>query len=351
MSPSEEHRPTLRDVAAKAKVSLMTVSYTFNSPARVADATREKVHAAAEELGYQGKNPWAAALRTGRSGALGVVFSEHLTYAFADPQASEFLAGVASVCAEEGLGLSFIPTVGDSEDAERVRAAPVDGYVFWTTGPDDPCLDAAASTHRPCAIQGGPDHEGFTRISIPDRDAAAAIARTGLAGVVTHPVVLSFSLDSTRSPRDGYGIPVQDAEFPVTRERLAGFQDAITEAGHLWEDTYVVATARNRRQEAQDAVDLLLRNATPVDVVLCTSDELAHGALAALQAHHRTVPGEVVVTGWDDGGEAAGAGLTTVKQSLYEQGRTCGLIAAGHTVAHALQDWEIVERSTTRNGQ
>lgn len=351
MSPSEEHRPTLRDVAAKAQVSPMTVSYTFNSPGRVADSTREKVLAAAEELGYQGKNPWASALRTGRTGALGVVFSEHLTYAFTDPQAAEFLAGVASVCAAEGLGLSFIPTAGGPEDAQRVQAAPVDGYIFWTTGPGDPCLHAAASTHRPCVIQGGPDHEGFTRISIPDRQAGAAIARVGLAGQAAHPVVLSFSFDSARSPRAGYGVPPGEAQFPVTRERVAGFHDAITEAGHRWENTYLVATARNQRQEAEEAVERLLRSSTPFDLLLCTSDELAHGALAALKAHNRPVPGEVMVTGWDDGPEAAGVGLTTVKQSLFDQGRKCGLIAAGHTVPSSNEDWEVLERGTTRTVQ
>ena len=60
----------------------MTVSYSFNEPDRVSRATRERVLAVAAELGYQGKNPWATALRRGRAGALGVVFREHLTYAF-----------------------------------------------------------------------------------------------------------------------------------------------------------------------------------------------------------------------------------------------------------------------------
>jgi DNA-binding LacI/PurR family transcriptional regulator len=348
MGTSAGRRPTLREIAHRAGVSVMTVSYAFNDPGRVSDASRERVLAAASELGYQGKNPWATALRRGRAGALGVVFSEHLTYAFTDPQATDFLAGVASVCAEEGLGLTIIPTVGDAEDAQRVAAAPVDGYVFWTTRTDDPCLEAAAQTHRPCAIQGGPARDGFVRVGAPDREAAAAIARVGLAGGVRHPVVLSFSLDTDRVARAAYGIAPADATMPVTFDRLAGFQDAIVDSGLDWDGTYVLALSRNDRGEAHRALGAAIADGVPVDLVLCTSDELALGALEALRERDLTVPEQVAVTGWDDGPSAEAAGVSTVRQSLYEQGRVCGAVAAGLDVASSDPAWEIVRRASTR---
>jgi len=348
MGTSAGRRPTLREISQRAGVSVMTVSYAFNDPGRVSDASRERVFSAAAELGYQGKNPWATALRRGRAGALGIVFSEHLTYAFTDPQATDFLAGVASVCAEEGLGLTIIPTVGDAQDAERVAAAPVDGYVFWTTRPDDPCLDAAAGTHRPCAIQGGPAHAGFVRVGAPDRQAAGAIARVGLAGGVRHPVVLSFSLDTDRVARSGYGIPPDAARMPVTFDRLAGFQDAITDAGLDWDATYVLALSRNDRAEASRALASAIAEGVPMDLVLSTSDELALGALDALSDSGLTVPEQVAVTGWDDGPSAQASDLSTVRQSLYDQGRLCGAVAAGHDVVATDPSWEVVPRRSTR---
>jgi DNA-binding LacI/PurR family transcriptional regulator len=348
MGTSAGRRPTLREIAQRAEVSVMTVSYAFNDPDRVSDATRERVLAAAAELGYQGKNPWATALRRGRAGALGIVFSEHLTYAFTDPQATEFLAGVASVCAQEGLGMTIIPTVGDAEDAQRVSAAPVDGYVFWTTRADDPCLAAAAGTHRPCAIQGGPAHDGFVRVGAPDREAAAAIARLGLSGRVQYPVVLSFTLDTDRAARSEFGIPPEAARMPVTLDRLEGFRDAVTAAGLRWDDTYVLALSRNDREEAHRALASALDAGVPVDLVLCTSDELALGALDALRDGGLAVPDQVSVTGWDDGPQAEVAGLSTVRQSLYEQGRTCGAVAAGLDVPIAEPAWEVVTRASTR---
>ena len=348
MAAAHEVRPTLRHIAERAQVSVMTVSYAFNDPDRVSRATRERVLAVAAELGYQGKNPWATALRQGRAGALGVVFSEHLTYAFTDPQAANFLAGVASICAEEGLGMTIIPTTGEREDVERVAAAPVDGYVFWTTREDDPCLSAAAATHRPCAIQGGSAPSGFVRVGAPDREAALAVARVGLQVPAQHPIVVSFSLDSDRLAREGYGIDLEAAHLPVTRERLLGFRQALAESGVAWEDVYVLALARNYRHEAEQALARALDGGVEADLVLCTSDELALGVLDALRQRGVTVPDRVAVTGWDDGPQAESARLTTVRQSLYEQGRSCGALAAGTLASPPDASWEVVERATTR---
>lgn len=135
----------------------MTVSYAFNHPARVAEANRARVLEAAARLGYR-PDSTARALRSGRARQLGVVVGEHLSYFFDDPQMAQFLAGIADVCVDEGLGVVLIPTRGDADDVDRVLAAAVDGYVLWTTVADDPVLAAVVGSGRPAAIQGGPAH-------------------------------------------------------------------------------------------------------------------------------------------------------------------------------------------------
>lgn len=350
MARPENQRPTLRDVAQKAGVSVMTVSYAFNNPSRVSEETRARVAEAAALIGYQGKNPWATSLRSGRSGALGVVFSEHLTYAFSDPQAAGFLEGVASVCAEEGLGLTFIPTIGDQRDAERISSAAVDGYVFWTTQEGDPALDAAAGTHRPCAIQGGPAHEGFTTIAPNDRIAAAAISAAGLDSSVRSPVIVSFSLSTERNARAGYGLPIDEALLPVTRDRLLGFRDTLEGAGIPWDEVYTVALSRNLRSEAATAFgELLGKGQISIDAALCMSDELALGVLHSARSVGRRVPQDLVITGWDDGPSAESEDLTSLRQSLYKQGRTCGLVAAGLPRELKEVPWSVVRRGSTRD--
>src|SRR6202043_3209676 len=67
--------------------------------------------------------------------------------------------------------------------------------------------------------------------------------------------------------------------------------------------------------------DELFRGADPPDAIAAMSDELALGALRAAARAGRTVPGSVAITGWDDRDAAASAGLTTIRQSLRDQGR------------------------------
>src|SRR3954452_4462448 len=126
-------RATLAQVAERAGVSVMTASYTYGRPDRVSDQARSRVLAAAAELGYAGPDPSARSLRRGRTLTLGVVLGEHLSYAFDDPGAVSFLAGVADVCADRAQGMTILPITGGPDDRARITDAAVDGFIVWTT--------------------------------------------------------------------------------------------------------------------------------------------------------------------------------------------------------------------------
>jgi DNA-binding LacI/PurR family transcriptional regulator len=323
----------------------MTVSYAFNSPSRVADATRTRVLEAAARLGYR-PDSTARALRSGRARQLGVVVGEHLSYLFDDPQAAQFLAGVADVCVSEDLGVVLIPTRGDASDVDRVLSAAVDGYVLWTTVVDDPVLAAVASSGRPSAIQGGPAYPGLLRIGIDDRAAAAAVAAaTPLAASI--PVIISFPLNRGRTSAvlRGRDLPSdlmdeQAIPFPVTSARLAGYRDAIIEAGQEWDDVRIAVVQRNRRELGEDAAAALLETlegSGPV-VVLAMSDELALGAHSTAVRTQR----EVTLAGWDASREATASGIWSVAASLREQGRACARAAlSGEHEGHQVS-WSVV---------
>ena len=72
-------------VARAVGVSPSTVSNAFNRPERLSPALRERVLRAAAELGYGGPDPVARSLRSGRAGAIGVVFRRRLADAFDEP--------------------------------------------------------------------------------------------------------------------------------------------------------------------------------------------------------------------------------------------------------------------------
>ena len=251
MTTDAAKRVTLAQVAELAGVSVMTASYTYNRPGRVSDEARSKVLAAADRLGYAGPDPSARSLRRGSTSTLGVVMGEHLSYAFEDPQAASFLAGIADVCADRGYGMTILPITGAASDVVRVRAAAVDGFIVWTTADDDPVLAAVRSTKRPSVVHCGPAVPGLGLVGIDDRAAARAVGAAAFAGSV-RPAVLSFPFTRERASFSVRGADLADVSFPVTRDRLEGFRQAALDSGLSWDDVLVAVCARNDAAEAAD---------------------------------------------------------------------------------------------------
>lgn len=324
----------MRDVAIAAGVAPMTVSYTFGRPDRVATETRAHVLETARRLGYAGPDPVARSLRRGSVGNLGVVLGEHLSYAFEDPQAARFLSGVSGVCVENNLGLVLIPSTGAPDDVVRVSESTVDGFVLWTTVDDDPVLKAVAATGRPAAIQGGPAAPGIETVAADEYSAARAIGLEMLDRSAT-PLLLSLPLDRGGWTGTLWG-PDATPAYPVTRARLSGYRAAVEESGRLWKDTPVAVVARHSRADGRRAVEHALLDVRP-DVVIAMTDQLAVGALDALGSH-------TTVSGWDDSEVAAQHGFTTIRQSLYDQGRSCARIAAGLSTGSETPSWRLVVR-------
>ena len=105
----------------------------------------------------------------------------------------------------------------------------------------------------------------------------------------------------------------------MTRGRLQGFGVSLGRE-----------VRNNDRAHGERAAGTLLDSDSPPTGLLCMSDELAIGALQAARARGLVVPRDLSVVGWDDTPEASRAEppLTTIRQSLREQGRRCAELAA-----------------------
>ncbi|MDI6627562.1 MAG: LacI family DNA-binding transcriptional regulator [Rhodococcus sp. (in: high G+C Gram-positive bacteria)] len=338
-------RVTMADVAASAGVSTMSVSYTYNRPSRVSAATRDRVYEAAATLGYAGPNRTARSLRSGRHNSIGVVLGEKLTYAFEDPQARRFLSGIAEACLDADTALVMLPNLHRDTDNARIRDAQVDGYVVWTTETDDPLLDVLVDTGRPTCIQGGPDHPGLNWITIDDRAAAETIATVALNSR-SRPAIVALRPDTRRESTIVRGADASGISMPVTRARLEGYRDACVQFGIDWSTVPTLFTTDNARAEGDRGARLLLQD-NAIDTLLVMSDELALGVLDAAAASGIDVPEQLAVTGWDGSPAAADAGLTTVAQSLFDQGRSAArwVLGLSDTVDDAI--WSIERRLST----
>ena len=118
-------RVTLQTVADRVGVSRMTVSNAFSRPDQLSADLRDRILAAADDLGYVGPDPAARALAKGTTGAVGIVLTSLVGSAFSDEVATEFLGAIAAGWPRPGCRLTLL-----SSDETAVGSRP--GTSRWT---------------------------------------------------------------------------------------------------------------------------------------------------------------------------------------------------------------------------
>ncbi|WP_183061587.1 LacI family DNA-binding transcriptional regulator [Motilibacter peucedani] len=307
-------RITLDDVASAAGVSRMTVSNSYSRPERVAAETRERVMAAAAELGYGGPSPVARTLRRGSTGVLGLLLNDALPYAFSDPGAGAFLRGLTVEAADADLALQILRATGPTARA-RVNDAAVDAFVTLALADDDPALLAAVERRVPVVCSGSPALPGVPCVTVDNVGACRRAAEHVVAQGYTRFAVVTWSL--------GTG---------VFRDRLQGWRRGLEAAGVDWSEVAVHERAGNNRAHGLQAGHRILDDVVGSEeryAVLAATDVLALGVLQAARERGVDVPARLGVVGFDDVEEAETAGLTTVAQNLFAQGQECARRASG----------------------
>src|SRR5437016_6971415 len=168
---------TLASLAAELGVSRTTVSNAYNRPDQLSPELRRRVLETARRLGYPGPDPVARSLRTRKAGAVGLLLTENLSYAFRDPAAIGFLEGLALACEDAGQGLLLVPANPEREDVAAVHRARVDGFVVYSVPDDDPHLAAVLERPVPTVVCDQPDVGAVDRVGIDDRAAITQLAK------------------------------------------------------------------------------------------------------------------------------------------------------------------------------
>lgn len=347
-------KPTLQAVADAVGVSRSTVSNAYSRPDQLSAALRERILDAARQLGYPGPNPTARSLRRGFVGSIGVLFTSQLSYAFTDPFAVRFLAGVGSAAERHGTSMLLVPLPPAQTDARRaVENAAVDGFCVYCVADEEWALDVIRDRGLPYVSTASRDDAGPDErfVGIDERAAARSVA-AHVAGLGHRRVALLADGVLPDAPAGRLTLSgVNEAVHPTTRGRLAGFADAFAEVGVDWAELTVVNAPGNSRQAASAAVAGLFDGPTPPTAVLAGSDVLALGVLDALAQRPAGERPPVSVTGFDDIPEAAAAGLTTVRQPAEEKGRIAAELLldppADTAAGHVLLPTALVVRAST----
>ena len=338
MAPRATDSPTLADVAKYIGVSRTTVSNAYNRPDQLSPALRERVLAAASELGYSGPDPMARSLRRGRAGSLGLVFDHNLRYIFSDPAAVLFLSGVAAGCEEHGTGLALVPQLPEGA-AEVVRSALVDGYIMFCTPEDDERLQAVIARGLPYVLVDYSGNVPGPRVNIDDRGGARAVAQHLVdlghrrVGIILPYEKWGFEIpygdddqgEATAQSAEELSDPTHVTDYRrwrcfIRHERLLGWRDALEPAGVDWSSVPVASAPDSDTQTGFLAAAQLLDRAERPTAIICLSDLLALGAMRAAAERGIRVPQDLSIVGFDDISHAATASLTTVYQDHAAKG-------------------------------
>jgi DNA-binding LacI/PurR family transcriptional regulator len=325
MNREQRRRSTGATVARAVGVSPSTVSNAYNRPDQLSPALRERIFAAAARLGYAGPDPLGRNLRRRRAGAIGVLFSERLSYAFADPAATVFLEGLTAVAEDAGYGLFLVPAPADVENpGDPLASVSVDGLVIYSVPADHPLVEAALRRRLPAVTVDQPRLPDLPFVGIDDVGGARRAAEhlLGLGHRRFGVAALRLALPGRDAPADSARQAA--ASYAFSRARLRGYASAVRAAGVDWGRVHVEERAHNTIAAGFDAgVQLLAARPRPT-AILCMSDQLAIGVCDAARQAGLAVPGDVSVVGFDDALSASVAGLTTVRQPLREKGERAG---------------------------
>lgn len=327
-SREKRQRVTISDVASALGVAVSTVSNAYNRPDQLSTDLRARVFAMAAQLGYPGPDPVARSLRQQRAGAVGVLFAERLSYAFADPAAVLVLDGIASALESAELGLLLVP--GRTGTTTTVQRALVDGFIVYSMLEADPLVAAALARRIPTVLLDQPPRAGVPSITVDDADGARQAAEHLLSlghrrfAIITDRLTEPLASTSGEEP---LSLHEQTAHtFFVTQLRFQGYRLALEHAGLRWNDVLIHVCDDNSETDGAAAMRALLHVSPRPTAVLCLTDRLALGAMTAVQQAGLHVPGDVSIVGFDDIPTATQAipPLTTIRQEHREKGLLAG---------------------------
>jgi LacI family transcriptional regulator len=305
-APKQRSRITLRDVAKRAGVSMMTVSRVLNGHPDVAPDTRDAVLQHAQDLGY-GVRPSPPQAR-GRTGliALAVPFMPSEGDFFA-----EIVAGASEALAERGAYLVLCSTryQHDREVSlvDLLQRGRTDGAILISPAESPAELEALCGEGHPFVV---------IDPNVPLGDEIPVIAAMNTAGARAATEHL-IGLEHQR-----IGIMTGSLQWTESIDRLAGYHAALAAAG-LPVLPDLLAEADFTIHGGQEAAERLLALPDPPTAIFACNDNMAIGVIQAAVARGLAVPRDLSVVGFDDVAAAAliTPPLTTVRQPLQDMGR------------------------------
>ncbi|ARI76362.1 LacI family DNA-binding transcriptional regulator [Halobacillus mangrovi] len=266
---------TLKDVAKKANVSVATASYVMNDSKLITQPTKDKVLLAAKELGYR-PNRNAKNLKKSKTNIIGFFLS-----GFTGPFFNEILEGIQDTVIEEGYEM----VVCASDDKHRLLVERyVDGAIILNYHISNELLTSLASDKFPMVVL---DRE----LDNPYIDEVLLPNKLGIDQSVNHLV---------EQGHQRIGFIAGSEESYDGEKRLEGFKESLSKRGLTFHESDLIRADFTEISGMFGMMDYLDNHDDYPTAFVSANDEMAMGAIKAVQHRGLKVPEQIAFVGFDD---------------------------------------------------
>jgi len=286
------------DVARLAGVSQAAVSRTFTPGTSISEATRAKVLAAAEELGYR-PNVIARSLIQKSTNIIGLVVMR-----FSNPFYAHVIRETTRALQMRGYWTLLLNVAQDQELEETLPMAlqyQVDGLIITSATLSSRLAEECARSGTPVVLFNRYASDTHTNVVMCDNVEGGRIVADAFLDAGCERIAFIAGEEAASTNRD----------------RESGLVARLRERGHKL--TYRESSGDYRYETGYQAAQRLMEKDKPPDAIFCANDLIAMGALDLIQCERRIkVPEELSIIGFDDIPSAAWPGydLTTMRQPV-----------------------------------
>ncbi|WP_096155548.1 MULTISPECIES: LacI family DNA-binding transcriptional regulator [Bacillus] len=330
-------KPTIKDVAQKANVSIATVSRILNNQPGYSEKTKEKVLKVIEEMGFH-PNGIARGLVNKRTKTIGVLLP-NVTSSFT----SKLLKGLEESAHENDYSMIVCNTDHNGKrtlDYLRVLGEKkVDGLIFVSQVVRDEYYKVMHSLGIPVVLVSSQSYK-YPIPYVKVDDVQAAYQAT------------SYLIQNGHTKLAMIGGDIEDELVGIPR--LEGFKKALKDHG-LQVNEKLIVHGDFGFSSGKRCMEQLVPYLTEFTAIFTASDDMAVGALSTAYAHNLKVPDDFSIVGFDNTNisEMSIPPLTTVAQPLWEMGSTAvekiiEMIEKNHQIESSIMSHTIVERETVK---
>jgi len=307
----------MRDVAKAAGTSVASVSATLHGTRgetiRVSQATRERIRAIADQLGYVA-NPIAKSLATGRTKVLGLMLPYADAFLDQNPFCNQVMHGVMSMAVRRHYNVMMYTAVAGilNDQAARLVDSRVDGLILVMP-------PSESNLTRQCERIGLP-YVSVLQPPVPGRACVNADDELGGRLAARHLLELGHR---------HFGILLGSDDVSTTGPRRFGFLDELRQEGIEVPERWMTVGGFSPVSGHKAMIQMIEQCGGKLPSALFAANDLcAEGAMRALREHGFDIPDDVAIVGYDDTWFATMTRppLTSVRMPISEMGESAAAI-------------------------